>query len=1156
MSARLLVLGNLVLLLACNGAGSRVDATAQGLDKITCPSGQVPWDFNTFRGDLTSEAISQLRAATGDNPNPPANRMTLETATCSASTTDVLPTLGKQCDFLVGKPCSPDGNTQYQLRMICPGQDVNVTYHCASAPTTHLSGKLTTAQCAAEVPLSTKCVPENCYGHTRRDEFMQCAPDLIKPVESKATMTVNLDEVSRSLQSPGAGATGSAYKTLLASQMLSFDRGQLYRFKGSVDVSETTAPRQLFTLWLKSTVPAPGASDDTLGIFRCTVGRIDLSKYTPEDLPGGGKRVRFDETLRLPTACEDGAPLKAAIKAGWASRGYDVTGKTAPDGVRPTSLMASYDLEGQAIVTPVNTPVESTCVPRPLDMFYNFAAGVHDSLSYYQQDQVPVVHRGHPSIVANPVFINAVPENLMGVTRADVPILELRVNKAGRARGEIDANLTSVLSGPDADTWAQFIAGSTNIFSSTARTLLNQAIADYTNEYVQHPKYGNNVTIKAAFYGSGTRYLSLDSYQQGAESGATALFPVPDATAKDPAGNVIIDAAGIVRLDADSLKASFQGLLNDTGTNGTMKVPISNRVRQALFNPSGRYPLKPGGTQNYVLQVCGVPKVYEDIPISLGVCPSSTECYWETKTITFRVALPTGGTPGDVQVVDDSTSIGLKAALNNCARSGVFAFRGENIVTPLPEVDVGDGDLSDLEPTSSGDDNVSATVENNTAQACSGAHCETTAHQSLGGPSEPVAKSVLSIVNDETEDDTTNKFETTFNMFGFDVLDAVQNGSVGPVKTVLTLEPNYEAIAEAFHKPFPAFDIEAGHVGVGVSGLSVEFEYKVPLEFGPVQGVVIFGAGVGAGMNVEVGHEYNPHVESSCAAFSADGGAVQDGCPDPVFAMPSLPFIEARNQCYYLGGTLAEPRSDSVAQSMNNAIPSGEEIWVGAQVGNEYRDKTDCAISWSSAVCAQTHKMYMRWLSDAETFQLSDSFGAFTRQNAPATILGASVTSSAPPTGQPVDRGVTMQGTLFRVRDMAEPHRSVCKRPLISTGTSHTLSIALNVVFEAGVSVAFCTPSDEVGICLEGGLRLIEAKVTPSISLTHTSVKTNAGASASATKFNAKVEWGVNLLTGSVEVRGVTPFGSVSYPLFEYEGFNVANGELANFEYDIEENFR
>lgn len=1136
---------------ACDG-GNGPAVGHQQLSGLSCPAGKIPWDYQRFAAGYTSESLGQLRAITGDDSLGSSNFVVIDDAVCGAQgfETNIIDVIGPLANLQKRQTVNPPSTSlvlSYASRCRYFTEPF-VTYHCSTDPTNKKSVLFTkpitcSGNFVASMPV---CVPENCYGRTRRDKFLECVPDLLKPVESKATLAVNIDVLQRPLQDPARTSTDAYQADANAVQTVTFDHGQQYRFKGSVDVTNTPAPRQLLTLWMKSTVPAPGSTTPTLDIFRCVVGRIDLSQYTPKELPGNVRRVEFDEMLRIPKACEDGIALQTAITNGWLGNGLTnfVDGRPAavPTGITsvPTQLMASYDLEGQAVVTPANTAIESTCVPKPIDFFYNYDTQTHRSLDYYAQAQVPVVHRARGNLTAPPVKFNTTPATLIAATEVNVPLIELRVNKSGRAAGRLDASLTMAISGPNAETWSRFIA--TRLTNGSRQNQLGQLWMNELNL---------SGTIIAAAATSNGRYLTLDSFTAGAPGSSTGLFPVPDVNAKDAAGQVVVDPAGLVRLSPQTLKAAFKGAITENGATGSMSIAITNAVRNALFDPNGRYPLRPGETRNYVLQVCGVPKVFEEFEFYAR--NGANQIATGRKSV--RVA-PDGSDPNSVSIVNENDPLTMKSAANNCARSGVFSFRGENIVLPLPEVESGDGDLSEEASAENGDSNMSSAFDNDTNQTCVDDRCEKTVAQSLGGSSAPIQSTVLSIVNEESTDDDSNQFSTSFKLFGFDVLEAVENGQVGPVKTTLTIQPNYEAIAAAFGKPFPAFEIEAGNVAVGVSGLSVGFEYKIPLHFGPIQGDLIFGVGAGAGINVEVSHEFNPNVESSCAGILTDGGVVEDGCPDPMIALPAAPYRQSRDLCYFMGGTLVEPRDDTVATQMRQVIPASEEVWVGGQVGNEYQEKSDCLNAWSSVACSAGHKTYMRWLSDGTNFRQSESFGAFSSIGPPTTLGGNTITSETLSIAKPVDSAVTLQNNLLRARPMSANYRAVCKRPLLMSGTSHKVAITLNIGAGAGFSVGFCCPSDELGICLEGSVNVIDAKLQPEISITHTSVKTNGGAKGSSTKFEAKVGWSVSLLTGAVEVKAVSPLGSVSYTLFEYEGFKVGEGDLTKFEYAIEDNIR
>ena len=108
--------------------------------------------------------------------------------------------------------------------------------------------------------------------------------------------------------------------------------------------------------------------------------------------------------------------------------------------------------------------------------------------------------------------------------------------------------------------------------------------------------------------------------------------------------------------------------------------------------------------------------------------------------------------------------------------------------------------------------------------------------------------------------------------------------------------------------------------------------------------------------------------------------------------------------------------------------------------------------------------------------------------------------------------------------------------------------IGIEVGFSAGFSVAFCTPSSDFGVCIEGSIHLLEAKLTPRLKYTYTLLRDNAGRSAIGSKINLGVDWSIVLLSGAIEVSVVTPFFDTGYTLIEYEGFKVGEGTLVEWE--------
>jgi hypothetical protein len=241
---------------------------------------------------------------------------------------------------------------------------------------------------------------------------------------------------------------------------------------------------------------------------------------------------------------------------------------------------------------------------------------------------------------------------------------------------------------------------------------------------------------------------------------------------------------------------------------------------------------------------------------------------------------------------------------------------------------------------------------------------------------------------------------------------------------------------------------------------------------------------------------------------------------------------------------------------MRSLFAAGTEVWVGAQVGNEYRENTDCGANWNTVYCLAGHKTYMRWLSDAENFQVSESFGPFSTIGEPGTLQGNVVSAGTIGAGRPVASAVTLTDDTFKIHPMTDAYPSVCVRPLVTSGVSHEASFVTNVGFSAGFSVAFCTPSSDFGVCLEGSVNVIEATLSPTLSYRHATLMDNAGRSATNSSIDERIDWSVSILTGSVDVKAVSPFGDIGYTLFSFGGFNVGEGTLLDNETVMRKEFQ
>ncbi len=1094
------------------GCGTGPSSGAQAVETLSCPAGQLVWDFGRFRNGNSSERLAQFGFNVADggvrNPLTIVDATGLQKARYNERTRQYE---GADQNVNVRSAVSAcNGKAECEFWDVwLPDRmgTATVQFRCGASQTTQtgsislVSGRTSSSvRCPQPQVRELGCVPENCYGRTRRGPTLQCEPDLIKPVEQKPTR-VQFESVQRLLIDPSR-LEDSAYQTFTNS--MTFDSDATYVVRGSVVGPGRIAadggvegPRQVMTLWLQSKLPVAGT---TLTAFRCAVQQVNLSKYRATGSTSEAT-IKFEEKFRIPKACEDGPAFRNAISSSLAANGLDEgAAATLAADSSITTLMASYDLDATAIVTEPGVSLDNTCNPKPVDFFFNAATRVHNMRDYYGQLAVPVKH---PTTLASRfsknelnVVVRTPPSTLIAATETNVRELEYVVNRAGRAKGSFDVDLTVALSGTEAPLWGSLLH------------------SPYRYDY----KPSERVTLN----GEATRPLSLDS-------DGTGFYPVVELDAR---GRPAVDTTARIALPSDALLVTFERFVSESGATTSFTIPLTSTLRRAILDHP-RYRHTTGVPRNYVLRICPTTRVMNHDHRIPGI-------QW--------FGAPTAVHPEGAQQ-------SLKVARNGCADSAVFAIKSENIVTPLPEVEVGDGDVTELAPTTSGEERMTATFDNDMDRQCVGTRCDTATQEGLRGSDGPVKNYLFGVKSTEEQNNTSLRFATSVELLGFDVLDAARTGTVGPVKTTFEISPNWQGIADALDRSLPSFfKVDTGRVASGIVGLTMGVEFKVPIRFGPIQGDVVFGVSAGAGIALELTHEYNPSVESTCLGL--DGGTSGTSCAGTTVLQPSLPFRDAWERCYGSGGILIEPRTDNEATLLRGKIPAATEAWVGAQVGNEYKDGTNCAASWSSSVCASGHRQFLRWLSDASSFYRSVSFAPFESESAPSQLNGQAVSAATPATAAPVPSAVTFTNTQFRTRPLTDSYPSVCYRPRVTSGDSHTARIGLKTGFKVGFSVGFCVPSAEAGVCLEGSVNVLEATVTPSVAYIHTTVRDNLGASAVRSKLRLEVKWGVNLLSGDIGVKLVTPIFSIGYKLIAFDGFKLGEGILAASEYPIRSDFR
>ncbi len=136
---------------------------------------------------------------------------------------------------------------------------------------------------------------------------------------------------------------------------------------------------------------------------------------------------------------------------------------------------------------------------------------------------------------------------------------------------------------------------------------------------------------------------------------------------------------------------------------------------------------------------------------------------------------------------------------------------------------------------------------------------------------------------------------------------------------------------------------------------------------------------------------------------------------------------------------------------------------------------------------------------------------------------------------------------------MSDRYAAVCKYQNTASGNTHALGVNVNLSLGAGVSLAFCVPKEEAGLCLEGSIKFVEVGLTPSMTYTHHAIKDARGRSGAQSKITFSLDWDLAILAGSIDVKVV--FGkwfSFTYNLFSFPGLVLpVGGNLVKKEFSI-----
>ncbi len=1171
------VLVALMVLQACTG--SSVDRQQSALGALTCPAGQVPFNFSKFTSPITSEGLSSLAPdASLPTIKRKPNVVTITSATCNRDF-DWKAILGEFCDgresCVINRQDCP-GNLQYAYscsdapndikRHICDGSyDCVGSLSCPQPPPTFVS--LFSVD-------SVACVPEKCGIEQRRDKDLKCVDAPERPVEladriedhnpaSRAddeyiANTVYINELRspypaiglRNLNGsgkvadfdykniwpfdPGGPGNSASYPFFngltndIAGNYRILFAGSFYRMKGGyvfADAQNTPTEEKKrqgsVTLYVVDDYGLPtllpsgllGPHSVTDSVVRCVLHEFDLGKYTPvkDSTRTDTYTVPFDEPVAVPRDCEEGGPIWSENVKVLAKK----KGKTPLEFLNSYRLMrsrllAAYDVSGRVtFVSQKPGEASKSCNPSPLDMFYNDTLETHDRVAYYQQRSVPLSFQFTSSdatysapqtpqgdrVKNGGIHIRGATKTTIGVTALRPKKIEFKFKSASKSRQFFRADVDWFMSGDDRDFWkTQGLTGSIRAKMDLALVPVN---ADNS------PRY------------------------------------------------------------ADALPLGPSPLLTSTpeGETQSMRFEVTKAVKDRLLDPASPYFAAQSGTP-YLLRSC----------ISL-VTPSAQGGDTPVEKFNGRAALSaSAGTNGSLLIQPGELGQERLEVLSEytCTTSAMpIVVKLDPSIAPVPSDEA--DQFSDSDPQASGDARVSQTYDQDNDRRCvkamvngqKGENCDARTISGLGGSAAAtILRTEVSNV-DKGDSVVVNK---EAELMGLQVFDEQEPKNFAFMSNkanfTVTIAPSFDSIADAINAANTGNGIKADEkrFSVGVSGLGLALSIRIPLRYGPVQGEIIFEISAGVGVGAELKFTQERETHPKCA----DGTS---NC-DALYTIGSLPlaFRQARAACLLNnGGKLADLRLASESTKLRAKLAAGQEYWIGAQVANEYmKNCADLAATPNlisqtvfASRCMTQHKTHLRWLSNDADFATRAATGNYVADLTEIQPGTTALTLRGSSLELPKERGVSLSSTgEVSTPEMTRTLPYVCKAPDSNYAVKNEAEFKIVLAAGAGMKLAFCTPSADMGVCIEGSLNFIEATLEPKIVYTHIGVGDSTGGSyVSRSNIKLGLEFGLSALSGSVDAKIVFSVGifdfELKYNIVEFTGFKIPTGDPIEKEFPL-----
>lgn len=1108
----------------CDGADPNA-TNANQLAPLICDAGMIAWDFGEMPITVTSsEGVQQNPVAKIANGAPPPTIRVLE-AQCGS---------GEYFTSNLGENCDGRSRCLYKAKCytkaegaVFSDQTVKVKYECSGdSRTWSLSSPFSVSgyinmelTCTSATPpvarfrSDQQCVPEQCHGATRRNEKLECVPDFTRPY-----VTISGDYTNQAM-------------------VLSVPYGGFFNRNVARRVTETgfdtKAPRPADwptdRTWYGAVYDQYNADYWVLypkGIYSLagtktfngvSEARNTTLKYVPSSQSPDGLKGRV--VMWMADVYTKNSQSVSAFRCVMHSVEMSKYGKGTPVGGGDPRNVVTLDQEKFQLPTDCTNQsnaaafreLEATKLGLTLAQFDSQYKLDHTELrAAFDLENVNVdipTGKTRETVCApNPVdfFYNRTAKLHDLQAYYSQNSIEMRVGSASQySTGGVNANLHTPLRFGDISR-TEIGLSDVNVRQAELRLkttgTLRQGVRIDIGWYIAHDE--NGYWQKFGFDNWNIQLVSR-----------TYLVP------KDSNGNqVAAGTAGYTVIGETPLTAT-----DPMGTTVSARYLVTEALRTAMLTANSDIEIGPTGRRTFELLTCvEILNKQSRTKRSYGLDNSSegTEGYY--------VDYGAGGS---------FTPMGFSAAGRGCQWSKTpLLVRLDKATQPLEPLSAGDWS-GEANPAAAGDGSMSQKLDNDSERNCTDndagtPDCDTTTNNDLNGTG--LLGGTYATIDSNSQVDTGKPYSADgeADLMEFNVLEEDDESpwQEPGKKVTLTFVPPWEDIREHLSATWTAPEWKTGRYA-GMMGLGVGWGFKFPVFFGPVQlGVAVIT--VSLGFSIELNLEYSADEKYPC--LNQNGPCAQE--------MTSAKLSLAMTNCYATGGRLAEYSSAAEAQRVKAALDgaSANDIWLGAQVANEYATP-GCATTWVANSCASNHKQYLRWLTNDEDFATSTGFAAATWQ--PAYVFFPSSASPAKPgmpSGKPVDRGVVLNksGTIGVV-PIDESHASVCVYENAVSDNSHTFKAEIGIGLAVGVTLAFCTPSDEAGICLEGSINFVSVALKPSLTYSYHRLTDAQHRRAVRSNVNFSFDWELKVLEGSIDVKLVFGPFELKYNLLTFDGLKI-----------------